>query len=109
MLNIGGKYDSKVFKKSVGLNGVGVKVVNVLSLNFEVCSYWDGKVCCVIFIKGELVIDYIEDMEEENGIYIFFELDEILFLNYSFCFEFIEMMLCNYIYLNIGLVIIYNG
>lgn len=59
VLNMGGKYDSKVFKKSVGLNGVGVKVVNVLSLCFEVCSYCDGKVCIVIFVKGDLLMDII--------------------------------------------------
>ena len=108
-LNTGGKYDSKAFKKSVGLNGVGVKAVNALSSNFEVRSYRDGKVRCATFTKGELVTDHTEDTEEENGTYIFFEPDETLFLNYSFRPEFIETMLRNYTYLNTGLAIIYNG
>ena len=109
VLNTGGKYDSKAFKKSVGLNGVGVKAVNALSSNFEVRSYRDGKVRCATFTKGELVTDHTEDTEEENGTYIFFEPDETLFLNYSFRPEFIETMLRNYTYLNTGLAIIYNG
>ena len=104
VLNTGGKYDSKAFKKSVGLNGVGVKAVNALSSNFEVRSYRDGKVRCATFTKGELVTDHTED-----GTYIFFEPDETLFLNYSFRPEFIETMLRNYTYLNTGLAIIYNG
>lgn len=79
MLNTGGKYDSKAFKKSVGLNGVGVKAVNALSSNFEVRSYRDGKVRCATFTKGELITDHTEDTEEENGTYIF-EPDNTLFL-----------------------------
>lgn len=109
MLNTGGKYDSKAFKKSVGLNGVGVKAVNALSSNFEVRSYRDGKVRCATFTKGELIADHTEDTEEENGTYIFFEPDNTLFLNYTFRPEFIETMLRNYTYLNTGLAIIYNG
>jgi topoisomerase IV subunit B len=109
VLNTGGKYDSKAFKKSVGLNGVGVKAVNALSSNFEVRSYRDGKVRCATFTKGELITDHTEDTEEENGTYIFFEPDNTLFLNYTFRPEFIETMLRNYTYLNTGLAIIYNG
>ena len=109
MLNTGGKYDSKAFKKSVGLNGVGVKAVNALSCRFEVRSYRDGKVRVAQFEKGELRNDFTEDTTEENGTYIFFEPDATLFVNYKFRPEFIEVMLRNYTYLNTGLSIIYNG
>lgn len=109
MLNTGGKYDSKAFKKSVGLNGVGVKAVNALSCRFEVRSYRDGKVRVAQFEKGELKNDFTEDSTEENGTYIFFEPDATLFVNYKFRPEFIEVMLRNYTYLNTGLSIIYNG
>ena len=109
MLNTGGKYDSKAFKKSVGLNGVGVKAVNALSSRFEVRSYRDGKVRIATFSKGNLLTDETQNTEEENGTYIFFEPDNTLFLNYSFKPEFIETMLRNYTYLNTGLAIIYNG
>ena len=109
MLNTGGKYDSKAFKKSVGLNGVGVKAVNALSCRFEVRSYRDGKVRVAHFEKGELKNDFTEDTTEENGTYIFFEPDATLFVNYKFRPEFIEVMLRNYTYLNTGLSIIYNG
>ena len=109
MLNTGGKYDSKAFKKSVGLNGVGVKAVNALSSRFEVRSYRDGKVRIATFSKGNLLTDETQNTEEENGTYIFFEPDNTLFLNYCFKPEFIETMLRNYTYLNTGLAIIYNG
>lgn len=109
MLNTGGKYDSKAFKKSVGLNGVGTKAVNALSNRFEVRSYRDGKVRTAVFQKGILQSDSTEDSEEENGTFIFFEPDSTLFLNYKFQPEFIETMLRNYTYLNTGLEIFYNG
>ena len=109
MLNTGGKYDSKAFKKSVGLNGVGVKAVNALSSRFEVRSYRDGKVRIATFSKGTLLTDETQTTEEDNGTYIFFEPDNTLFLNYCFKPEFIETMLRNYTYLNTGLAIIYNG
>lgn len=108
-LNTGGKYDSKAFKKSVGLNGVGIKAVNALSRRFEVRSYRDGKVRAVIFEKGALISDVTEDTQEENGTYIFFEADNTLFLNYSYQNTFVESLLRNYTYLNTGLAIIYNG
>ncbi|KAA5270896.1 DNA topoisomerase IV subunit B [Bacteroides eggerthii] len=108
-LNTGGKYDSKAFKKSVGLNGVGIKAVNALSSRFEVRSYRDGKVRTVIFEKGVLQSDVMEDSTEENGTYIFFEPDNTLFLNYSFQNQFVETLLRNYTYLNTGLTFIYNG
>ena len=108
-LNTGGKYDSKAFKKSVGLNGVGIKAVNALSSRFEVRSYRDGKVRAVIFEKGVLQSDITQSSTEENGTYIFFEPDNTLFLNYSFQNQFVETLLRNYTYLNTGLTFIYNG
>ena len=109
MLNTGGKYDSKAFKKSVGLNGVGIKAVNALSLNFEVKSYRNGKVRALTFERGELKTDVAEDTTDENGTYIYFEPDAKLFKNYSFHDDIIETMLRNYTYLNTGLAIMYNG
>jgi len=109
MLNTGGKYDSKAFKKSVGLNGVGTKAVNALSSRFEVRSYREGKVRKAIFEKGLLQSDITEDSVEENGTYIYFKPDNTLFLNYKFQTEFVETMLRNYTYLNTGLEIYYNG
>ena len=108
-LNTGGKYDSKAFKKSVGLNGVGIKAVNALSSRFEVRSYREGKVRTAIFEKGILQSDSMQDSTEENGTYIFFEPDNTLFLNYSFQNQFVETLLRNYTYLNTGLTFIYNG
>ena len=108
-LNTGGKYDSKAFKKSVGLNGVGIKAVNALSSRFEVRSYRDGKVRIAIFEKGTLLSDVTEDSTEESGTYIFFEPDATLFLNYSFQNQFVETLVRNYTYLNTGLTFIYNG
>ncbi|MGN1263401.1 MAG: DNA topoisomerase IV subunit B [Prevotella sp.] len=109
VLNTGGKYDSKAFKKSVGLNGVGVKAVNALSANFEVKSYRDGKVRSVTFERGEMTSDTTADTADETGTYIYFEPDNSLFLNYSFHDDIVETMLRNYTYLNTGLIIMYNG
>ena len=108
VLNTGGKYDSKAFKKSVGLNGVGIKAVNALSSHFEVRSYREGKVRRAVFEKGELKNDTTENTEEETGTYIFFEPDNSLFVNYSFHNDIIATMLRNYAYLNTGLAIMYN-
>jgi len=109
VLNTGGKYDSKAFKKSVGLNGVGVKAVNALSSHFEVRSYRDGQVRAVTFERGVMTGDTTEPTEDENGTYIFFEPDNTLFRNYSFHDDFIETMLRNYTYLNTGLTVMHNG
>ncbi len=109
MLNTGGKYDSKAFKKSVGLNGVGLKAVNALSNHFEVRSYRDGQVRSAIFEKGNLVSDTTEPTADENGTYVYFEPDATLFKHYKFRDEFIETMLRNYTYLNTGLTIMFNG
>ena len=109
VLNTGGKYDSKAFKKSVGLNGVGVKAVNALSTHFEVASYRDGKVRRATFERGILQSDATEDTQDENGTYIYFEPDNTLFKDYTFHDDIVENMLRNYTYLNIGLAIMYNG
>ena len=109
MLNTGGKYDSKAFKKSVGLNGVGIKAVNALSINFEVSSFRDGTVRTLKFERGNLTYDQTEETQDENGTYIHFEPDAQLFKNYSFHDDIIETMLRNYTYLNTGLAIMYNG
>jgi len=108
-LNTGGKYDSKAFKKSVGLNGVGAKAVNALSSHFTVSSYRDGKVRTATFERGNLISDVTEDSNDEHGTYMYFEPDNTLFLNYSFHDDIIETMLRNYTYLNTGLAIMYNG
>ena len=109
VLNTGGKYDSKAFKKSVGLNGVGIKAVNALSSRFEVKSYRDGKVRELSFEKGNLQSDKTKRSADENGTYIYFEPDATLFKNYSFHDDIVEEMLRNYTYLNTGLTIMYNG
>ena len=111
MLNTGGKYDSKAFKKSVGLNGVGAKAVNALSSRFEVRSYRDGKVRTACFEKGKLVSDTTAPSADETGTAIFFEPDggEKLFHNFAFQDAIVETMLRNYTYLNTGLAIMFNG
>ena len=109
LLNTGGKYDSKAFKKSVGLNGVGVKAVNALSSHFEVRSHRNGEMRKATFEKGNLVSDTTERTDDENGTYIFFEPDNTLFKHYTFRNEHIEIMLRNYTYLNTGLTIMFNG
>jgi topoisomerase-4 subunit B len=109
ILNTSGKFDSKAFKKSIGLNGVGVKAVNALSKHFEVHSYRDGKVRRATFEYGELKNDVTEPSSDENGTYIYFEPDDTKFLNYQFHDEIVENMLRNYTYLNTGLTIMYNG
>ena len=109
VLNTGGKYDSKAFHKSVGLNGVGVKAVNALSSRFEVRSCRDGTVRSLVFERGNLQSDVTTETHDENGTYIFFRPDDTLFKNYQFHDEFVETMLRNYTYLNSGLTIMYNG
>ena len=109
VLNTGGKYDSKAFKKSIGLNGVGVKAVNALSTHFEVHSFRDGVKRKAVFEKGKLTSDDTEKTDDENGTYIYFEPDNTLFQNYKFHDDIVENMLRNYTYLNTGLTIMYNG
>ncbi|BCS85275.1 DNA topoisomerase (ATP-hydrolyzing) [Prevotella herbatica] len=109
VLNTGGKYDSKAFKKSVGLNGVGVKAVNALSSHFVVKSYRDGKVRELSFEKGVKKSDKTSKTDDEGGTYIYFEPDSTLFKGYNFHDDIVEVMLRNYTYLNSGLTIMYNG
>lgn len=109
MLNTGGKYDTKVFKKSVGLNGVGAKAVNALSARFVTASVRDGVKRTAVFERGNLVSDTQEPTSEDNGTYVFFEPDDTLFVGYHYRSEFVETMLRNYTYLNAGLSIYYNG
>ncbi|TNE96157.1 MAG: type IIA DNA topoisomerase subunit B [Bacteroidetes bacterium] len=109
-INTGGKYDSKAFKKSVGLNGVGTKAVNALSDYFMVYSVRDGQKKMAEFKRGELVKDYgLEKCDEENGTYVEFIPDESVFKKYAFKKAFLEKMIWNYCYLNRGLVIKFNG
>jgi topoisomerase-4 subunit B len=109
-INTGGKYDSKAFKKSVGLNGVGTKAVNALSSKFMVTSYRDGKQRKAAFNQGILVNDSdLLDASESNGTWVYFEPDPDIFRNFRFRKEFIENQLWNYAYLNAGLKLIFNG
>jgi len=109
-MNTGAKYDSKVFKKSVGLNGIGVKAVNALSSRFVVKSIRDKQLKIVEFEHGLLVKDHpISATDEENGVEVIFQPDENMFGNYSYMSEYVDTMLKNYVYLNSGLVVNFNG
>ena len=109
-INTGGKYDSKAFKKSVGLNGVGTKAVNALSSYFKVESYRDGEAKIVEFVKGDILKDNkVAATKEPNGTYIEFIADDTIFKNYKYRHEYVENQLWNYAYLNAGLKINYNG
>ena len=109
-MNTGGKYDSKAFKKSVGLNGVGTKAVNALSSAFSVYAVRDGKCKKASFVRGELTDDIpVCNTEEENGTYVEFVPDQTVFKKYSFKTLYIEKMIWNYCYLNRGLSIYFNG
>ncbi|MBQ7222271.1 MAG: type IIA DNA topoisomerase subunit B, partial [Bacteroidales bacterium] len=107
-LNTGAKFDSKVFKKSVGLNGVGLKAVNALSIDFKVQAYRNGETAWAIFKQGELVEEGSGSTNEKNGTYVCFTPDEEIFPQYHFQEEFIVTMLHNYAYLNVGLSLILN-
>ena len=109
-MNTGGKYDSKAFKKSVGLNGVGTKAVNALSGFFRVKSVRDSRVKMAEFSRGILQLEYPEaDSSDRNGTEISFVPDEEIFINFKFRKEYVERMLRNYAYLNPGLAIMFNG
>ena len=108
-MNTGAKYDSKVFKKSVGLNGVGIKAVNALSSSFTIQSIREGKEKSVDFSEGDIVKNYPQrNSSEKNGTLITFEPDHTMFGKFNFIDEYIETMLRNYTYLNTGLIISYN-
>jgi topoisomerase-4 subunit B len=109
-MNTGAKYDSKAFKKSVGLNGVGVKAVNALSSSFIIRSYRDGQVKAIEFDHGITVKDEpLKASSEENGTEVIFRPDSGMFGDYHFISEYVDSMLKNYVYLNAGLVINFNG
>lgn len=109
-MNTGGKYDSKAFKKSVGLNGVGTKAVNALSSFFKVESTRDNKSASAEFEQGNLTSqDFLEDTSRRKGTKVSFIPDEAIFKNYKYRNEYISKMLKNYVYLNTGLTIIFNG
>jgi topoisomerase-4 subunit B len=109
-MNTGAKYDSKVFKKSVGLNGVGIKAVNALSTNFRIQSFREGKSKLVEYSCGRVVSEQdFDNINDRNGTYVEFLPDESLFGEFNFQNEYIETMVRNYSYLNTGLTIKYNG
>jgi topoisomerase-4 subunit B len=109
-MNTGAKYDSKAFKKSVGLNGVGVKAVNALSSKFIIRSIRDGQIKVSEFEHGRTVKDRpLEPTTEENGVEVIFQPDEEMFGNYYFISEYVDAMLKNNVYLNSGLIINFNG
>jgi topoisomerase-4 subunit B len=109
-INTGGKYDSKAFQKSVGLNGVGTKAVNALSSHFMVQSYRDGRTKKAEFEQGVLVNDMPEiETTQRNGTAVVFYADDTIFRNYRYIPEFVESMIWNYVFLNSGLTISFNG
>lgn len=109
-MNTGGKYDTKVFKKSIGQNGVGVKAVNAMSTEFRVCSFRDGKMKEARFSAGNLLEESdLKDTDQPNGTLVEFTPDPMIFTDYRFRDDYIIPLLKNYTYLNTGLTIIFNG
>ncbi|MCC8061995.1 MAG: type IIA DNA topoisomerase subunit B [Rikenellaceae bacterium] len=108
-MNTGAKYDSKAFKKSVGLNGVGIKAVNALSSTFTITSTRDGEARTIEFAAGSKTGEHTDSTGEKNGTRVQFVADEAVFGSYRYNYEYIETMLRNYTYLNAGLVIKFNG
>jgi topoisomerase-4 subunit B len=109
-MNTGGKYDSKAFQKSVGLNGVGTKATNALASSFVVQSYRDGRTKKAEFSKGELIVDHPEiETTQRNGTSVTFYPDDSIFRHYRYIPEFVESMIWNYVFLNAGLTVNFNG
>lgn len=109
-MNTGGKYDTKVFKKSIGQNGVGVKAVNAMSTDFRVCSFRDGKMKEARFSAGNLLEESVlKDTDQPNGTLVEFTPDPMIFTDYRFRDDYIIPLLKNYTYLNTGLTIVFNG
>lgn len=109
-INTGAKYDSKVFQKSVGLNGVGIKAVNALSSHFMIQSFREGRTKYAEFSGGNIINDPPEEATDRpNGTKVIFTADETLFGNFHFMEEYLERMCRNYVYLNSGLTILFNG
>ena len=109
ILNTGGKFDDKAFKKSVGLNGVGTKAVNALSETFYVCSYRDGKCSWARFERGELKDSGREASKEKNGTLVVFKPDSMMFSKFSYNLDYVRTMVKNYSYLKKGLTLVFNG
>ena len=109
ILNTGGKFDDKVFKKSVGLNGVGTKAVNALSADFYVCSHRGGECFHASFSRGKLQESGSESTKEKDGTLIRFTPDSLMFGEYAFNQDYVETMVKNYSYLNKGLTLNLNG
>ena len=109
-MNTGGKYDSEAFKKSIGLNGVGTKAVNALSINFKVTAYRDGQCKTAEFEKGQLIKESkLTKSDEPNGTFVEFKPDDSIFKKYHFVHEYIDRMIWNYAFLNTGLTLTFNG
>lgn len=109
-MNTGAKYDSKAFKKSVGLNGVGIKAVNALSSRFFISSHREGEMKSVVYTAGQIVEEFsLASTSEANGTYIEFEPDNTIFKDFKYKDEYVEGLLKNYVFLNSGLTIVYNG
>lgn len=109
-MNTGAKYDSEAFKKAVGLNGVGIKAVNALSEAFEIQSFRDGKTKYVRYSRAKIIEEReIEETTEPNGTQVSFLADKDIFSNYHFIAEYLEAMVKNYVFLNTGLTIVFNG
>ncbi len=109
-MNTGAKYDSNAFKKSVGLNGVGIKAVNALSEDFRICAFREGEKKLVEYEKGNVVNDpEVETTEEVNGTMTSFVPDGDVFHNYKYIYDYVESLLQNYVFLNSGLTINFNG
>ena len=109
ILNTGGKFDDKAFKKSVGLNGVGTKAVNALSETFYVCSYRDGECSWARFERGELKDSGREPSKEKNGTLVTFKPDHMMFSKFSYNLDYVRTMVKNYSYLKKGLTLVLNG
>ena len=109
-MNTGGKYDSEAFKKSIGLNGVGTKAVNALSISFKVTAYRDGQSKSAEFEKGQLTKESkLVKSNEPNGTFVEFRPDDTIFKKYHFVHEYVDRMLWNYAFLNTGLTLTLNG
>ena len=108
-MNTGGKYDSEAFKKSIGLNGVGTKAVNALSINFKVTAFRDGQSKTAEFSKGELIKEHkLTSSDEKNGTLVEFRPDDTIFKKYHFVHEYLDRMIWNYAFLNTGLKLYLN-
>lgn len=109
-MNTGAKYDSKVFKKTVGLNGIGIKAVNALSSHFKIQSFRENQVKTIEFSKGEIIVEEpVNSSDQPNGTLVSFTPDNEVFGKFRFISEYLERMFRNYVYLNSGLVILFNG